>query len=292
MKPVFSRLTTFLLAVVLGVASCTEKDLIDKPETPGTDQPNTVSGIVLDTQGQPVANAKVRAENTALSTGSFVEGKTGADGRYSLPLSALGGWTILAWKDVTDEDGQVFHLRMAGASDADYEPFSPGAKTVVRNFKWKLSGKIPDRSQAADYSAGYFGGSLHFVNAHFRDGNDAATEMPAGTRINITLTPVTGATYLDGSPATQVITQTFTIVERVPRDVNFYIGDIPVTKYKVTATTSTGKPVYLGRNKFNYNDHAAAADALFYPSTLSSGSYESGVGVAAATDFPYYMSER
>ena len=116
--------------------------------------------------------------------------------------------------------------------------------------------------------------------------------MPAGTKITVTLTPVNGALYLDGSPATEAITKTFTIAERVPRNVNFYIGDIPVTKYKVTAKTEAGENIFLGRNKFNYSDHAPESEALFYPSPGSSGSYESGIGVAAATDFPYYMSAR
>jgi hypothetical protein len=247
---------------------------------------------VLNTKGQPIANAKVRAENTALTTDAFVEGKTDANGHYSLPLSVLGGWTIYAWKDVTDANGQVYHLRMAGATDADYEPFAPGKNTVVRNFKWKLTGVIPDRSQAADFSSGYFGGSLDFVNAHYNEDESKPTEMPAGTKITVTLTPEPGATYLDGSAATEVITKTFTIVERVPRDVNFYIGNIPVTKYTVTAKTTTGKNVYLGRNKFNYSDHTKESQAVFFPALGSSGSYESGVGVGAAVNFPYYMSER
>jgi hypothetical protein len=292
MKPMRIKLTAFIIVSFLAFSACTEKDIVEDTNPPADSKPNTVSGIVLDTKGQPVANAKVRAENTALSTGAYVDGKTDNNGRYTLPLASLGGWTVFAWKDVTDVDGQVYHVRIAGATDADYEPFTPGQNTVVRNFKWKLTGIIPDRSQAPDYSFGYFGGSLDFVNAHFKDGNDAATEMPAGTKITVTLTPVDGATYLDGSAATEAISKTFTISERVPRDVNFYIGDIPVTKYTVTARTSAGRPVYLGRNKFNYNDHTPEADVMFFPSPGSSGTYESGVGVGAAVNFPYYMSER
>jgi hypothetical protein len=292
MKPMLTKLTAFFLLALVTLASCTEKDVEERNDTDVEGNANTLSGIVVDTQGQPVANAKVRAENTALSTGAYVEGKTNSEGRYSLPLSSLGGWTIYAWKDVTNEDGQVYHLRIAGATDADYEPFTPGTKPIVRNFKWRLNGVIPDRSQAADFSYGYYGGSLHFVNAHYNEDESKPTEMPAGTKVTITLTPVSGATYLDGTPATQVITKTFTIAERMPRDVNFYIGDIPVAKYTVAAETSTGHDVYLGRNKFNYGDHVKEADALFYPSSASSGSYESGVGVSAAVDFPYYMSQR
>lgn len=290
MKQLRTKLTAFFLVTLVVLTSCTED--VEKPPTEEGGEANTVSGLVLDTQGHPMANVKVRAENTALTTDAFVEGKTDANGRYSLPLSVLGGWTVLAWKDVTDAEGQVYHLRMAGATDGDYEPFSPGKNTVVRNFKWKLSGVIPDRTQAADFSSGYFGGSLHFVNAHYNEDESKPTEMPASTKIKVTLTPVPGATYLDGTPATQVITKTFTIVERVPRDVNFYIGDIPVTKYSVTAQTEDGHAVYLGRNKFDYSEHAAQSEAIFYPEGLSSGSYESGVGVGAAVNFPYYMSKR
>lgn len=290
MKQLRTKLTAFFLVTLVALTSCTVD--VEKPPTEEEAGANTVSGVVLDTQGQPIANAKVRAENTALTTGAYVEGKTDANGHYSLPLSVLGGWTIFAWKDVTDEDGQVYHLRMAGATDADYEPFAPGKNTVVRNFKWKLTGIIPDRSQAADFSSGYFGASLHFVNAHYNEDESKPTEMPAGTKIKVTLTPVAGATYLDGAPATQVITKTFTIVERVPRDVNFYIGDIPVAKYTVTAKTEDGHAVYLGRNEFDYNDHTPQSSAVFFPDGLSSGSYESGVGVNAASYFPYYMSKR
>jgi len=293
MKPDSLRhLYTFFLALLLVTFTACEED-VDKPQTtPNTTEPNTVTGVVRDAQGQPMAGVKVRAVNTASGGNTFVDATTDNNGRYTLRTSFLGGWTMVAWKTVTTPDGDTYHLRIAGATDADYQPFTPGKDPVVRNFKWKLSGVIPDRPQAADFSTGYFGGSLRFVNDHYRDNSTAATEMPVGTVINVTLTPIAGATYLDGSPATQVITKSFTIAARTPRNVNYYIGDIPVTAYQVTTKTSTGANVYLGRDEFNYDDHLPHAAAVFFPEGLSMGSYESGVGVGAASNFPYYMSKR
>jgi hypothetical protein len=252
---------------------------------------NMVTGVVLDTKGKPIAGAKVRAENPT-GYNIHVDGTTDANGKYTLKLTSIGGWVIYAWKTITTEDGDTYHLRIAGEKESDYAAFAPGKTPVVRNFRWKLTGAIPDRPQAPDFSSGYFGGSLRFVNDHYNENGGGATEMPEGTVITVTLTPVAGAKYLDGTPATQVITKTFKIKQRVPRDVNFYIGDIPVTEYTVSAKTNTGKEVYLGRNKFNYSEHVQQSTASFYPALGSSGSYESGIGVGAAYNFPYYMSMR
>jgi hypothetical protein len=81
-------------------------------------------------------------------------------------------------------------------NDADYSDFAPEDKTVVKDFVWKLDGRIPDRSASADYGMGYFGASLYFVNLN------NGLKMPAGTKVTVTLTPEAGATYLDGTPAT------------------------------------------------------------------------------------------
>ncbi|MGV3658469.1 MAG: carboxypeptidase-like regulatory domain-containing protein, partial [Chitinophagaceae bacterium] len=182
MKPFSLKpLCTYFLALLLvGFAAC-EQD-VDKPgNEPSPGEANIVTGVVHDTKGQPMAGVKVRAVNTASAGNTFVDGTTDNNGHYKLTLSSLGGWTMVAWKTVTTPDGDTYHLRMAGATDADYEPFTPGKNAVVRNFKWKLTGVIPDRPQAADFSSGYFGGSLRFVNDHYRDNSNAPTEMPVGT---------------------------------------------------------------------------------------------------------------
>lgn len=257
------------------------------------DAPFTVTGTVVDTKGAPIAGAIIRAENPT-GNNIHVDGKTDAKGKYTLKLTSIGGWVIYAWKTVVTEDGDTYHLRMAGATDADYEAFTPGAQPIIRNFKWKLSGPIPDRPQAADFSSGYFGGSLTFVNTSIDNNSGASAEMPEGTMVTVTLTPVAGAKYLDGTPATAVITKTFKIKVRVPSNPNFSIGDIPVAQYTVTARTNTGKVIWLGRNKIDASEHTAQADVFFYPPpalTNSSGSYESGIGVSAAVDFRYFMSQ-
>src|SRR6476620_9434566 len=168
---------------------------------------NIVTGVVLDTKGKPIVGAKIRAENPT-GYNIHVDGTTDANGKYTLKLTSIGGWVIYAWKTVTTEDGDIYYLRMAGEKESDYAAFAPGKTPVVRNFRWKLSGAIPDRSQARDFSSGYFGGSLRFVNTYSNEEGGNPTEMAEGTTVTITLTPVSGAKYLDGTTATQAITKT------------------------------------------------------------------------------------
>ena len=293
MKTTLRKAGAYLLVTLCALITfaCNSNGEASEPNNTN-DAPFTVTGTVVDTKGAPIAGAIIRAENPT-GNNIHVDGKTDAQGKYTLKLTSIGGWVIYAWKTVVTEDGDTYHLRMAGATDADNEAFTPGTKPIIRNFKWKLSGPIPDRPQAADLSSGYFGGSLTFVNTSFDNNTGASAEMPEGTVVTVTLTPITGAKYLDGTSATAVITKTFKIKVRVPSNPNFNIGDIPVTQYTVTAKTNTGKDIWLGRNKIDASEHTAQADVTFYPPpalTNSSGSYESGIGVSAAVDFRYFMS--
>jgi hypothetical protein len=281
MKLFLSKLTAFSFTLLLTASSCTEKDKLENPD--GGGQPNTVTGIVVDAQGNPLSGVKVRAENP-MGNNIHVDGTTGGDGRYNLQLSSIGGWKIYAWKNAGYK-GKTFHLRMGMKNDADYDAFSTNDKTVVKNFVWKLSGIIPDRDQDVKNGFGYFGGSLLFVNI-----NNLVPQMPAGTKVTVTLTPTAGAVYLDGraAPAAGAVTKSFTIRSGV--DQNYYINDIPVTEYRIAIESEQNgvrKQVYVGNNTSNLYEWV---EFDFLPALGSSGSYENGI--MGPTDAPYYMGQK
>lgn len=232
---------------------------------------------------KPLAGVKVRAENPT-GYNIFIEGTTGTDGKYSLKLTSIGGWKIYAWKEV-EYKGKIYHLRLGMPEDKDYDAFTPGEKGAIKNFVWKLSGRLPDRGADVKNGFGYFGGSLLFVNV-----NNVVPQMVAGTKVTVTLTPTSSAKYLDGTPATAAgkIQKTFTTTSGV--DQNYYMGDIPVTEYRITIESERNgikKQVYVGSN---YSELYEWLEFDFDPAGGSSGSYESGI--QGPNDTPFYMGQK
>ncbi|RDC66348.1 carboxypeptidase-like regulatory domain-containing protein [Adhaeribacter pallidiroseus] len=261
--------------------ACTTKN--DDPKPDKNAGANTVSGTVLDTHGQPMAGVKVRAENPT-GANIYVDGTTGADGKYALPLSTVGGWKIYAWKEVAYK-GKTYLLRMGMPDDRDYDAFTAGDKGVTKNFVWKLSGRIADRGADVRSGAGYFGGSLRFVND-----NAVVPAMVAGTQVTITLAPTVGATYLDGTPAgaAGTIVKSFTITNDA--DQNYYLSDIPVTEYHISVTSARNniqKQVYVGEK---YSNLYEWLEFDFNPVGGSSGTYESGI--LTPTNTPFYLGQK
>ncbi len=268
----------YAMALLVTFTSC-KKDRIENP-TEGSGEPNTVVGTVVDAQGQPMAGVKVRAENPS-GYNMHVEGTTNANGKYKLKISSIGGWKVYAWKEV-EYGGKIYYLRLGMKNDADYDAFSTEDGTVVKDFVWKLNGRIPDRPASADYGMGYFGASLYFVNL-----NDGL-KLPAGTKVTVTLTPENGATYLDGTPATAVVTKSFTI----GAGDNYYIGDIKVSSYTMrlqSELNGTTKTVRVGVNSVLGNYFESISELYWDPHTLSTGSYESGI--KTGTSISFYMKQ-
>ncbi|GEO04537.1 hypothetical protein AAE02nite_22010 [Adhaeribacter aerolatus] len=281
-KRALSRLILLYLAALFTFTSCDEPETIE-PNQP-SQEANTVSGKAVDGRGNPMAGVKVRAENPA-GYNVFVEGTTKADGTYKFTLPAIGSWKIYAWKEVTYKD-RVYHLRLGMKQDTDYDFFTTGDNGAVKDFVWKISGRIPDRSASFENGWGYFGGSLRFVNV-----NSKVPVMAVGTKVTVTLTPTSNAKYLDGTPATAAgtIKKTFTINNGPGQ--NYYIGDIPVTEYRMSIESELNgvkKQVYVGGN--DYNNLYEWLEFDFTPASGSSGSYENGI--SSPSDFPYYMGQK
>lgn len=272
----------FVLALVgaFSFSSCA-KSSSDNTGNGGTDNTNTVTGIAVDAQGRPLAGVKIRAENPT-GNNIHIDGTTGADGRYKLKLTSIGGWKIYAWKEIQYED-QVYHLRLGMKADTDYDAFATEGKSVVKDFVWKLSGRIPDRPASIENGSGYFGASLRLVNY-----NDLVPELPAGSKLTVTLTPTNGAKYLDGTAATTPVVKTFTIQNGKS---NYYMGDVPVTTYRITASSEVNnvtKKVFIGAN--SASSLLEWIEFYFDPASSSSGSYESGLN--SPNDFPFYLGRQ
>ena len=80
------------LCVAVTLTACSEKETNPGNGDTGTpttnDSPGTVTGIVLDTQGRPLADAEVQME-PSVTAGTPVTVHTGADGRYR--AEGIGG---------------------------------------------------------------------------------------------------------------------------------------------------------------------------------------------------------
>lgn len=268
-----------MFTAALSLSSCA-KDPTDLPAG-GTAEANTVTGIAVDAQGKPLAGVKIRAENPT-GDNIHVDGTTGADGRYKLKLSSIGGWKIYAWKKVEYRD-KLYYLRLGMKSDAEYDAFSTDNKALVKDFVWKLNGRIPDRPASYENGWGYFGASLRLVNY-----NDLVPVMTVGTKLTVTLTPVSGAKYLDGTPASTTVVKTFTIQAG---NSNYYIGDIPVTEYRISVQSQLNgvtKTVFVGAN--SSSNLTEWLEFYFDPAASSTGSYESGL--KSPGDFPFYLGQQ
>lgn len=258
--------------------SCVEDNAPD-PDPIGGAEPYTVTGVVVDTEGNPMAGVKVRADNDALYGSAEVI--TDNEGRYTLPRLEIGGWKVYAWKEI-EYKGKTYHLRLGMPAAADYNAFSPSEEGAVKNFVWRLSGPIPDRPRDERSGSGYFGGTLLFRNL----GVDASS-LAAGTDITVTLTPVAGARLFDGSsPA--VIQRTFTIEEG---EYNYWVKDIPQSEYRITAEGRlNGATRQLQLSKSAYSGHAAAIENFYFqPDLGSGGDYENGL--LTTNDDPFFLSE-
>ena len=116
----------------------------------GTDAPAArqetgyATGLVMDTNGKPVAGARILLDNTVFYA-SYINGSTGADGTYRLKVQP-GAWR--AYATIQKEyNGRTYSLDLHPDSADSFD--DSGA---VRNFTWKLEGRKPDNNW------GYYGG--------------------------------------------------------------------------------------------------------------------------------------
>ncbi len=192
------------------------------PPTPTpTPTPDDLTGVALDSRGQPLANVMVQVK--MVWNPNVVRTRTGADGRYAVRgLPAGLSHLVQAWHEV-EYAGRSYCVRLGMPNTGDYDAFVPGPG-VVRDFRWKLTGRIPDAGN------NYFGATLvlvassDFYNPVLENGDD----------VEVALVPQ--GPLVDGS-AGEVITRT---VRYNSAGWNSRLTDIPHGVYTARATRVRG----------------------------------------------------
>lgn len=222
--------------------------------------PGVVTGVVRDTNGDPIGNARVMID-PALTVGDPVIVHTNSEGIYRVEGLPVVPYDIYAWATVTF-GVDSFCLRMGMPDPTHYDTFTP-THGAVRDFQWQLTGPIPEFTDPPVF----FGGSLHL---------DLASGDFTESEVEITLTPV-GA-RIDGSAAT-TLTWTFS-----PDSEESIYDDIPVADYTVSGVIRKNgetRPLHIGVEYLtSYDEQTENADLIFEPGGNQCISLASGVGPA------------
>ncbi|SDF73045.1 hypothetical protein SAMN04487996_11246 [Dyadobacter soli] len=180
-------------------------------------------GKVVDQQGKGVAGATVFTENTVFK-GRGAEVTTKADGSYQMAVvEGLGQWIVDAYT-LVEYNGRVYKMRL---HPENTESFSVEEKPV-RNFEWKIQGRLPDKSLNL-----YYGGSAELYadpNSEIRSEDVEFTFRPDGPLIDGASGKVL---KLSGGKSGS--------------NNHNRIDDIPIGRYRVTAVHKlSGQPLRVG----------------------------------------------
>jgi hypothetical protein len=173
-------------------------------------RPNLLVGKVVDSQGKPLAGAKVLADNTMFYNANLFA-KTKEDGAYSLEVTR-GSWQASATVR-REYHGKEYTLLL---HPSDPDPFA-GTDGAVRNFELRLTGK-----RAGEGDRGFYGGTV----IAYADVSDFELSA-AMANVEVTLTPV--GPLVDGSVGKPV---TAKLARTADGDA---VRDVPVGRYAVTA---------------------------------------------------------
>lgn len=255
-----------------------------KPAAPATTakapapKPGYVSGLVLDTQGRPLAGARVFLNGTTFTQGqkTSFETETKADGTYSLRVPD-GRYQARASYTTTFE-GQTFSFFMdpASGNPSTSVDSSEGGNL---NFRWKLSGLRAGSGAGASRDTDFYGSSVDFsycglpAKAYCAEKYSAVTPgaAPGGSTITATFTPQ--GKLVDGSTGKPVV-YTFKAAPLAPP------GGYPYTDPNGGGRTVLGQDwPYHGTN---FNDLPLGRYSLTVTATLPNGSKKAlKLGLAA-----------
>ncbi|MFL5347203.1 MAG: carboxypeptidase-like regulatory domain-containing protein [Hyalangium sp.] len=183
----------------------------------GTVQAGALKGRVVDTKGQPLSGAVIYA---AITGTNGVPSKTTTDAQGTYKLSDMAGsvtYKALAWLPLTYR-GKSFCLRISPEDASGNEVFLP-KDGAIRNFHWRLQGRMDDSPAAPDEDGAWYGGTIKLF-PEFDDGDYKST-------IELQLTPT--EPLIDGSTG-EVLTRTVDLGKTQ------YALDIPVGVYKISAS--------------------------------------------------------
>lgn len=104
------------------------------------------TGKVVNSQGKPIAGAKILLDNT-MYYASYIHGTTQADGRYKIKVKD-GVWRTFAYVE-SSYNGKTYRMELYPDKTDSFS--EEGAE---RNFTWKLEGRMPWEAES------YYGGSI------------------------------------------------------------------------------------------------------------------------------------
>ena len=232
-----------LLQSMLSNACTKTEEALPDSSTNTTTEKGVVKGRITDSQGNPMANAKIVIEHTVYYA-SYVYATSDANGYYKAAVPN-GSWKAAV---------QIQRNYLGQSYTFDLHPDNPepfaGTTGAVRNFSWKLSGTKPE--------GGFYGS---YVAVYPEPGAAFLMEDVA-----LTLTPE-GA-LADGSTG-QIITRSLTDIGGGEDG----IKDVPIGKYTITARNkSTNQPLQIRiRNTGTYNNKVTG---IFKPGYTGSTSYQ------------------
>lgn len=142
------RKTCIMFLVAFALTSCTKDDENVNREPKA--EKGYITGKAVDTQGNPIADAKLTLENTVLHS-SYLYGKTDENGIYKIKLHAGTWWLTGTFKK--EYNGKTYTLPL---SPDHTERFTEDGG--VCNLTWKLEGRDPDNEHY------YYGGLVTVSN--------------------------------------------------------------------------------------------------------------------------------
>lgn len=201
------RMTGLLLCGIFVLSACSKDNDGGKGNAEPKAEKGYLTGKATDTQGNPIAGAKLTLENTVLYS-SYLYSNTDEDGIYKVKLHTGTWWLTATFKK--EYNGKTYTLPL---SPDHVERFTEDGG--VCNFTWKLEGADPDNPHY------FYGGQVNVSRDidFYEDEED----------IELTFTP--SGPLIDGSEGKTLVLR---YGEHYWKDY-YYIKDIPVGRYIVTA---------------------------------------------------------
>ncbi|QHV96723.1 hypothetical protein GJR95_17670 [Spirosoma endbachense] len=240
------KIRIFLLITTLAlIGTACKKEVAGNDNL--TPQQGFVSGRVVDTQGNPIANASIVVNNTQYYNHNIL-GRTDASGRYKLELTP-GSWYIRGTTEIKF-DNKRYVLDLYSETDVAFS----GTEGAVRNLSLKIAGE-----RTGEFGdVGYYGGQIEVV------GLGIDTEA-----VELTLQPV-GA-LMDGMTGKSL----------TAKPDRMYIDDVPLGKYTITARYGADRKPLRLRILDSDRAYGSSLTASFDPAySGAQGRYKLNVEVA------------